>query len=192
MAHVGIVTSEHLGFPKWLYDFRTVIKLLHYCSINLNCCINTWEYLILTMKENCQKDNHRKFEKKLLLQNYVPFSLIFWHSNQANYTLGWGLYVVFSTRGAEFCTEKLSPGRGFWRKKLVSRGLSGGGGNWSKWYPHKFLAPLPILPHSQLMFDILIHSAHTCRLSRVCIHAAYKTCSPFGQKVFFYEALVIY
>ena len=32
------------------YDFQTVFKLLDYSSINLNCCINTLEYLILTIK----------------------------------------------------------------------------------------------------------------------------------------------
>ena len=36
------------------YDFQTVFKLLDYSSINFNCCINTYEYLILTIKENCQ------------------------------------------------------------------------------------------------------------------------------------------
>ena len=36
------------------YDFQTVFKLLDYSSINLNCCINTQEYLILMIKENCQ------------------------------------------------------------------------------------------------------------------------------------------
>ena len=30
------------------YDFRTFFKLLHYCSINLNRCIKTCEYFILT------------------------------------------------------------------------------------------------------------------------------------------------
>ena len=33
----------------------------------------------------------------------------------------------FSTRGLEFCTEKLSPGRGFLRKTLVARGSARGG-----------------------------------------------------------------
>ena len=37
------------------------------CSINLNCCIKTCEYFILTIKENCQTDNYGKFGKKLLL-----------------------------------------------------------------------------------------------------------------------------
>ena len=36
------------------YDFQTVFKVLDYSSINLNCCINTYEYLILTIKENCE------------------------------------------------------------------------------------------------------------------------------------------
>ena len=35
----------------------------HYCSINLNCCISGQEYLILTIKENCQMDNYGKFGK---------------------------------------------------------------------------------------------------------------------------------
>ena len=38
--------------------------------------LNTWKYLILSIKENCQTDNYGIFGKKLLLQNYVPFSLI--------------------------------------------------------------------------------------------------------------------
>ena len=41
---------------------------------------------------------------------------------------GWGFCFVFSTRGPEYCTKKLSPGRGFWRKKLVAPGLTPGGG----------------------------------------------------------------
>ena len=35
---------------------------------------------------------------------------------------------VFSTQGPEFCTEKLSRGRGFRQKKLMARGQPGGGG----------------------------------------------------------------
>ena len=31
--------------------------------INLNGCINTWEYLILSIQENCQMDNYGKFGK---------------------------------------------------------------------------------------------------------------------------------
>ena len=50
---------------------------------------------------------------------------------------GWGFCFVFSTRGPEFCTEKLSPGRGFWRKKLVARrSAREGDGNRSNWYLH--------------------------------------------------------
>ena len=45
IAHVSIVTKEYLGFPSD-YDFRTVFKLLHYCSINLNCCVRICEYFI--------------------------------------------------------------------------------------------------------------------------------------------------
>ena len=41
---------------------------------------------------------------------------------------GSGFCFVFSTRGPEFRTEKLSAGRGFWRKKFVARELAGGGG----------------------------------------------------------------
>ena len=41
----------------------------------------------------------------------------------------WGGDFVsfFPTRGPEFCTEKLSLGRGFWRKKLVVRQSARGG-----------------------------------------------------------------
>ena len=35
---------------------------------------------------------------------------------------------VFLTREPEFCTEKLSRGRGFWRKNLVALGSAPGGG----------------------------------------------------------------
>ena len=46
---------------------------------------------------------------------------------------GVGILFRFFDLGPEFCTEKLSPGRGFWRKKLVARG---GDGNRSNWYLH--------------------------------------------------------
>ena len=69
--------------------------------------MKTCKHFILTIKENCQMDNHGKFGKKLLLQNYGPTSLISWHSNEANYALGGDFVSYFSTRGSEFCTEKL-------------------------------------------------------------------------------------
>ena len=37
------------------------------------------------------------------------------------------LFRFFPTRGPEFCTEKLSPGRGFRWKKLVARQSARGG-----------------------------------------------------------------
>ena len=41
---------------------------------------------------------------------------------------GGGDFVLFfPTRGPEFCTEKLSPGQGFWWKKLVARQSARGG-----------------------------------------------------------------
>ena len=56
-------------------------------------------------------DDYGKFGKKLLLENYVPFSLISWHSNYASYAQGWGFLLRFSTQGPEFCTESC-PGDG--------------------------------------------------------------------------------
>ena len=41
---------------------------------------------------------------------------------------GEDLVSFFPTRGPEFCTEKLSRGRGFCRKKLVARQSARGGG----------------------------------------------------------------
>ena len=61
-------------------------------------------------------DNHGKVGKKLLLYNYVPFSLISWHSNKASYARGGdflGIVSFFSTWGLEFCTEKPSCGGDF-------------------------------------------------------------------------------
>ena len=57
--------------------------------------------------------NYGKFGKKLLLENYVPFSLISWHSNWASYARGWGFLLRFFDPGPELCTEKLSRGRDF-------------------------------------------------------------------------------
>ena len=45
---------------------------------------------------------------------------------QTNSARGWGFCFVFSTRGPEFCNEKLSPRREFSRKKLVTGGQPGG------------------------------------------------------------------
>ena len=39
------------------------------------------------------------------------------------------LFRSFDPGGPEFCTEKLSPGRGFLRKKLVAWGSARGNGN---------------------------------------------------------------
>ena len=53
--------------------------------------------------------------------------MISWHLNKANYARGWGFCFVFPTRGPEFCTEKLSLGRGFWWEKLVAQQSARGG-----------------------------------------------------------------
>ena len=95
---------------------------MHYYSINLNCCINNQEYLILTIKENCQMDNCGKFGKKLLLWNYVPFSLIM------QIMLKGGDFVsFFGPRGHRFALKSCAWGRDFDRK---NSGL-GGDSNWS-------------------------------------------------------------
>ena len=113
VSHMSALSlRKTLGFRSD-YDFLTLFKLLHYCSINLDCCLKTYEYFIPTIKKNCQTDNYGQFGKKLLLWNYVPFSSISCHSNQSNYARGWGFCFIFSTREPEFWTEKLSLGRGF-------------------------------------------------------------------------------
>ena len=49
-AHISILALKNTLACRSDKDFRTVfkqerIKPTHYCSININCCINTWEYL---------------------------------------------------------------------------------------------------------------------------------------------------
>ena len=79
----------------------TTIFELSSNSINFESCIKTCEYFILTIKENCETNSCGKFGNK---QNYVSGQIM----------PGGGDFVsFFSTRGPEFCTEKLSPGRGF-------------------------------------------------------------------------------
>ena len=60
-------------------------------------------------------DNYGKFGQKLLLWNNVPFSLISDLGIRTRQIMpGDGDFCfVFSTRGSEFGTEKLSRGRGF-------------------------------------------------------------------------------
>ena len=110
-ANVSIVTEKYTLAFRSSYDFRTVFKLLHYCSVDFNCCIKTCEYFIPTIKENCQTGNYGKFGKKLLLQNDVPFSLISFEPGKL--CPGVGILFPFFDPGPEFCTEKLSPGREF-------------------------------------------------------------------------------
>ena len=89
--------------------------------------METCEYLIPTIKENCQTDNNGKCGKKLLLCNYVPFSLIYCHSNKANYAQGWGFCFSFSTRGRSFALNSCRWGRNF-EEKSSGLGVGGGGG----------------------------------------------------------------
>ena len=68
------------------------------------------------------------FERK-----YAPIELWSYFIDTLAFELGKlcpavGILFRFADPGAEFCTEKLSPGRGFWRKKLVARQLARGGG----------------------------------------------------------------
>ena len=97
------------------YDFRTFFKLLHYCSINLNCCRDTCQYFIFAIKDNCQTDNCGKFGKKLLL---LTSQIIPGDGDFASF---------FSTQGLGFCTKKLSSGRGILRKKIGGPRVSPGG-----------------------------------------------------------------
>ena len=124
-AHVRIVTEGYLGFPQWLW-FSNCLQTSN--SINHKCCIKTCEYFILTIKENCQTDNYGKFWKKICSCRIMV--LFHWYLSIWTRQImpGGGDFVsFFPTRGPEFCTEKLSPGRGFWRKKLVARQSARGG-----------------------------------------------------------------
>ena len=135
--HSRIVTTTRKGSSTPTKMSKIIGR--HCCSINLDCCIKTCEYFIFTIKENCLTDNYEKFGKDRNRSYRIMFifSLISYNSNWANYALGWGFCFPFSTRGPKFCTEKLSPGRGLWGKKLVARGLApGGDGNRSNWYMH--------------------------------------------------------
>ena len=71
----------------------------------IDTCITTCEY-ILTIKENCQMEIWKETALRFFFINILAFK---W----ANYVRGWGFCFVFSTRGPEFGTEKLSPRRGF-------------------------------------------------------------------------------
>ena len=45
---------------------------MHYCSINLNCCRNTWEFLILTIKKNLSNGQLWKISKETALIELCP------------------------------------------------------------------------------------------------------------------------
>ena len=76
-------------------------------------------YFILTIKENCQTNSCRKFQKQIELYSFFIDILAF---EWANYAQGREFCFVFFDPGAGVCIEKLSLGRGFRRKKLVTRG----------------------------------------------------------------------
>ena len=113
---------------QWLW-FSNCLQTSN--SINRKCCIKTCEYFILMMKENW------KIWKETLFRWYLGI-------RTRQIMPGGGDFVSFSsTRWPEFCTEKLSPGRGFWQKTLLARGSARGDSNRSNWYFHYFYPASP-------------------------------------------------
>ena len=106
-----------------------VFKLLHYCSINLSCCITIkiCEYFILTPKEIVKPGQLWKIWKETAYIELCSFFIDILAFELGKLCPRWGFCVPFSTQGPEFCTEKLSPGWRIWRKKLVALGLARGG-----------------------------------------------------------------
>ena len=102
--------------------------LYNNCSINLNCCINTREYLILTIKENCQMENYGKFGKKLLLQNCFLFIdiLAFKLSKLCSGVGTLFLKSFFGPRGQSFALKSSPWGVDFDRKILAREGMATG------------------------------------------------------------------
>ena len=104
------------------YNFRTVLKLLHYCSINVNCCIRTCEHFILTTKENCQTDNYGKFGKKLLVELCSFFiDILAFELGKLCQRMGI-LFRFFRPGGRSFALKSCPRGGDFAGKKLVARG----------------------------------------------------------------------
>ena len=94
--------------------------------------IRTCEYFILTIKENCQTDNYRKFGKKPLPKTcfYRIMFILYWYLGILVGKLcpGVGILLRFSSRLPELCTVKLSSGQEFWRKNISGPAVSPGGG----------------------------------------------------------------
>ena len=95
------------------YDFRTVFKLLHYCGVNLDCCIKTREYFTLTIKKKISNGQLWKIWKETVLIELCSFFIDILPFELGKLCPGVGILFRFSTQGPEFCTEKLSPGSGF-------------------------------------------------------------------------------
>ena len=124
MAHVSIVTVEYLGFPHWLW-FSNCLQTSN--SINLDCCIKTCEYFILTKKENCQMDNYGKFGKKLLFIELGSFFIDVLAFELGKLCPGLGIFVSFFwPRGRSFAL-KSCPGGGDFDGKISGPAVSPGG-----------------------------------------------------------------
>ena len=95
--------------------------------MHLKCCIKTCEYFILMIKENCQTENYIKFGKKLLLKNYVPFSLISWHLSRQIMLGGWEFVSYFRPVGRSFAL-KSCPQCWILTEKISGPWASPGGG----------------------------------------------------------------
>ena len=104
IAHVLTFRSE--------YDFRTVFKLLHYCIINLSCCIKTCEYFILTIKEIVKPGQLWKIWKETAYTELCSFFIDILAFELGKLCPGVGILFLLFDQGPEFCTEKLSQG---WR-----------------------------------------------------------------------------
>ena len=118
MAHVSIVTEEYLGFWHWLWFSNCLQTSI---SINLKCCIKTYEYFILTNKENCQMDKLWKIWKETELCSFFIDLFAF---KLDKLCLGVGIFVSFFDPGAGVLLWKAVPGVGILKKKIS--GLGGG------------------------------------------------------------------
>ena len=107
IAHFSIVTEEYHSDN----DFRTIFKLLHYCSINLNCCVKTCEYFILTIKENVKWTIMKNLKKTAFYRIMFLFHSYLSISNGANYARG-GDFVSFFRPGFRSFALKSCPSGG--------------------------------------------------------------------------------
>ena len=94
------------------YDFRTFLKLLHYCSIYLNRFIKTCEYFILTIKENCQKGTTVENLEKTALIELCSFFIDILAFELVKLYPGVGILLHFFRPGGRSFALKICPRSG--------------------------------------------------------------------------------